>query len=181
MRCASGSNGTERQAGARLILAAVAGDQDGRLIAFDGDDRGGEPDLDRRQRGVWGVHHVPWRGRSLQIEPERIALERRDAAADRLDRRGHAAAAAEQAVGERDDADVGRRGRRGAAQPARDRRLVAARIERAGRDEGAGGRAADAGIAMHHQRRRAVPAAHEVEEPGDMLVGRARRSRRAAR
>ena len=38
------------------------------------------------------------------------------------------------------------------AQIARDRQLVAAGIERAGGDEGAGGRAADAGIAMHDHR-----------------------------
>ena len=40
--------------------------------------------------------------------------------------------------------------------------LVAMRIERADAGEGARGRAADAGEAMHHERRAAVPAAHEI-------------------
>ena len=81
-------------------------------------------------------------------------------------------------VGERHDADVRHRGRRGAADRPRDRRLVALGIERAGGDEGARGRAADAGIAMHHQRRGAVPAAHEVDQARRHARRRARRSRR---
>ena len=44
----------------------------------------------------------------------------------------------------------------------RDLHLVAMRIEHAGRGKGARGGAADAGIAMDHHRRAAVPAAHEV-------------------
>src|ERR1700722_2081619 len=48
--------GTERQAGPRFIPAfagiPITGDQDRRFIAFDGDDRGGESDLDRRQRDL---------------------------------------------------------------------------------------------------------------------------------
>ncbi len=45
-------------------------------------------------------------------------------------------------------------------------------IERAGGDEGAGGRAADAGIAMHHDRRRAVPGGDEIDQLADMLLVR---------
>ena len=41
--------------------------------------------------------------------------------------------------------------------------LVAMRIERADGGIGARGRAADAGIAVHHQRRAAIPAAHEFQ------------------
>ncbi len=41
----------ERQPRAGLALAAVAGDENGRLLAFHRHDRGGEPDLDRRERG----------------------------------------------------------------------------------------------------------------------------------
>jgi hypothetical protein len=43
---------TERQPRAGGALAAVAGNENGRLLALDGHDRGGEPDLDRRERGV---------------------------------------------------------------------------------------------------------------------------------
>ena len=50
--------------------------------------------------------------------------------------------------------------------------LVALGIERAGGDEGARGRAADAGIAVHHDRRAAVPALHEVDQVVDVLLGR---------
>ena len=41
-----------------------------------------------------------------------------------------------------------------------------------GRESG-GGRAADAGIAVDHERRRAIPAADEIEQLADMLVRRA--------
>src|SRR4029079_15372515 len=43
---------TEWQSRAGAALAAVAGDENGRLLALDGHDRGGEPDLDRRERGL---------------------------------------------------------------------------------------------------------------------------------
>ena len=57
---------------------------------------------------------------SLQIEPERRRLRSEHPAADRFDRGDHAAVAAEQPVGQRYDADIRRRRRRGAAQaPAR--------------------------------------------------------------
>ncbi len=42
---------TEGKPGAGLALAAVTGHENGRLLALDGDDGGGEPDLDRRERG----------------------------------------------------------------------------------------------------------------------------------
>ena len=67
---------------------------------------------------------------------------------------------------------VRRRGRRGRAHLARDLDLVAMRIERADGREGARGGTADAGIAMHHQRRIAVPAAHEVQHLVDMRLRR---------
>ena len=44
---------------ARLGLGALAGDENGRLLAFHGYDRGGEPDLDRRARGVGHGGIVP--------------------------------------------------------------------------------------------------------------------------
>ena len=50
--------------------------------------------------------------------------------------------------------------------------LVALRVERAGGDERARGRAADPRIAMHHQRRRAIPGAHEAQQVADMRLGR---------
>src|SRR4029077_6964552 len=42
----------ERQAGARVGFSAVARDENGRLAFLHGDDRGGEPDFDRRERRV---------------------------------------------------------------------------------------------------------------------------------
>ncbi len=136
-----------RQAGARLV--AVAGDEHRRLLVLHRDDRDGQPDLDRRQLGV---AHRPL----LEIEPERIAFIGRKARPDCLDGGDHAPAAPEQrsasvtsrifgcAIGE-------------ASRIARAiARLVAARVERAGGDEGARGRAADSGIAMHDERRLAV-------------------------
>src|SRR5262249_8104002 len=104
----------------------------------------------------------------FQFEPERVGLIGDLAATDRIDRRHHAAVAAEHAVGKRHEAAVGRRRRRGAAKLARDRPFVATRVERAGRDIGARGRAADAGIAMQHQRPDAVPAVHERDQGGDV-------------
>ena len=72
-------------------------------------------------------------------------------------------------------------GRRRAADRARDRRFVALGIERAGGDEGAGGRAADAGIAMHHDRRARGPSrCTKSIRSCDMLLGRARCSRPSA-
>jgi len=106
----------------------------------------------------------------IPVEPERVGLIGDLAASDCVDRRHHAAVAAEHAVGERHQADIGRRRRRGAAKLVRDRPFVATRVERAGRDIGARGRAADAGIAMQHQRLDAVPAAHECDQGGDVLV-----------
>src|SRR5262249_9858427 len=80
----------------------------------------------------------PWKARQrrhelFQFEPERVGLIGHLAASDRVDRRHHAAVAAEHAVGERHEAAVGRRRRRGAAKLARDRPFVATRVERAGR------------------------------------------------
>src|SRR5712691_12071712 len=86
--------------------------------------------------------------KSFQIEPERVRLVRHLAATDRVDCRAHAAVAAEHTVGERHDAKIGRSRRRGATKLPRDRHLVATGVERAGRDKGARGRAADAGKAM---------------------------------
>src|SRR5215813_15535986 len=76
-----------------------------------------------------------------QREMERDALLGEGAAADLLDRRHHAALAIEQGVGETHDADVRRRGRRGAADRPGDLVLVALGLERACRDERCGGRA----------------------------------------
>src|SRR5438105_475848 len=103
-----------------------------------------------------------------------MALVALNAAADRLDRSSHAAVPSEHAIGDRNDTDIWRRGRRTAAQLARELGLVAAWVERADRHEGARGRAADARIAMHHDRRSAIPVAHELQEFGDMLLGRRR-------
>ena len=50
--------------------------------------------------------------------------------------------------------------------------LIAMRIERADARKGARGRAADAGVAMHDQRRAAIPAAHEFRQIGDVLLVR---------
>src|SRR6266567_3928567 len=53
-----------------------------------------------------------------------------------------------------------------------DRQFSAAGVERAGRDISACRGAADAGIAMHHQRLGAIPAAHEFDQRADMIVAR---------
>ncbi len=63
------------------------------------------------------------------------------------------------------------------ADRARDAGLVAVRVERAGGDEGASGRTADAGTAMHDDRRRAVPARSRIDQLADMLPRSAARSR----
>src|SRR6516165_11212819 len=75
--------------------------------------------------------------RLFQLEPERVGLIGDLAASDGVNRRHHAAVAAEHAVGERNQAAIGRRRRRGAAKLARDHPFVATRVERAGRDIGA--------------------------------------------
>src|SRR5262249_14964151 len=53
----------------------------------------------------------------FQFEPERVGLIGDLAASNRVDRRHHAAVAAEHAVGKRHEATIGRRRRRGAATP----------------------------------------------------------------
>jgi hypothetical protein len=65
--------------------------------------------------------------RSREVEPERHAFARDLAAADGLDRGHHSALALEYLVGERDDPEVGRGGRRGAADRPGDVALVALR------------------------------------------------------
>ena len=57
-------------------------------------------------------------------------------------------------------------------QRLRDAVFVAMRIERANARESAGGGTADAHIAMHHQRRAAVPATHKSEHIFDMGFAR---------
>ena len=89
-----------------------------------------------------------------------------------VERAQHAPLAPQRLVGEADDQPVRLGDRGGGANLPRDRDLVAMRIERADRGKGARGRAADAGIAMHHQRRAAVPAAHEVQDLLDMGIRR---------
>ena len=84
----------------------------------------------------------------------------------------HASLAAERAVGKGHDARIGRRGRRGGAERARDVALRALRPEQAGRREGGGRGAADPGIAMDHDRLPLRPAAHEVEQHFDVLLTR---------
>lgn len=112
------------------------------------------------------------RARSFEVEPERDSFFGHDAAADALDRRDHAALTAKQAVGKRDDADIRRGGRRSKPQRLRDGLLVAVRVKRADAGERARSRTADAGEAVHHQRRAPIPIAHEIEKVGDMrLVG----------
>ena len=93
------------------------------------------------------------------------------AASDLFDGGGHASATAERPVGKRDEARIRRCGRRRLADRLRDREFAAAGIERAGGHVGARGRAADAGVAVHHQRCGAVPAAHELDQPADVLLG----------
>src|SRR5712691_13057458 len=73
------------------------------------------PALTRRP-GMTTVGSVSWNKGLLQIQPERHALVGHLAASDRIDRLDHAAVAAEHAVGERHDADIGRRGCRQPAQ-----------------------------------------------------------------
>ena len=53
----------------------------------------------------------PWQRQLFQIESERIGLVSHGATPDRLDRGDHAALAAEDFIGERDDPPVGSRGR----------------------------------------------------------------------
>src|SRR5947209_13806100 len=72
----------------------------------------------------------------FQIEPEGMAFHRRFAGPEALDGADHAAVALQQPVGDRDDAQVRLRRRRGDANGARDPRLLALRIERAGGGEG---------------------------------------------
>ena len=52
----------------------------------------------------------------------------------------------------------------------RDRPFIATRVERAGRNIGARGRAADPRVAVHHQRLGPVPAAHERNQRADVVV-----------
>src|SRR5260370_31849018 len=102
--------------------------------------------------------------RAIQIEPERISLVGHGAAPDRLDRCNHPTVATEHAIGERHDTRIGRCRRRRTAKLLRDCELAAFLIERASRDIRARGLAADPGIAVHHQRLTAIPAAHETDE-----------------
>ena len=118
-----------------------------------------------------------------RCEAERRALEGGDAAADRARRRRPCGRRAPSMSSASATMRVRHRGRRGAraararSSPRRDR--AAARR----RDEGGRGRAADAGPAMHHERRGAVPGADEVEQrrhaprPGATCPRAARRCR----
>ena len=118
--------------------------------------------------------------RSGELQRERLALEAVRAAADRGDRVDHASAAPEHRVGERDEARVGRGGRRGGAQRARDLDFVALGRQRAGGDEGRGGRTADAGVAMDQQRLGAVPAPTKAMSSSHMRSAGQHMARRAA-
>src|SRR5262249_40127278 len=122
-------------------------------------------------------------GALFQFEPERVGLVGNRAAPDRIDGRHHAAVPAQDTVGQRDEAAVGGRGRGDAAQFARDQlpcdEHVSALIAFAGGDVGAGRGSADAGVAMHHQRLGAVPAAYVLRMrwlSGVTLLGRSTRS-----
>ena len=81
-------------------------------------------------------------------------------------------------VGERDEALVRRRGRGGRAQGARDLVFVAVRRQRAGDDEGRGGRTRDAGEAMDQHRLNTIPALDEFDQRIDVLEFRQHLSRR---
>ena len=52
VRCESGSNGPNGSPARVAPLGGFAGDEDRRLLGLDGDDRRGQPDLDRRQRTI---------------------------------------------------------------------------------------------------------------------------------
>ena len=156
VRCVSGSNGPNGSParGRRLSLSAAT--RIVRLVVLHRDDRGGEPDLDRCP--------IAWRSRALllrramliPVEPKRYRLHRRMSPGPMaVDRGDHAALAAEDSVGERHEQACSACGRRDAPRIARAIvGLVAVGIERAGGDEGARGRTADAGIAMDDDRRR---------------------------
>src|SRR5258708_32750235 len=85
-----------------------------------------------------------------------------------VERAQDAAFAPQRLVGQADDQPVRRRDRGGGTDLLCDRNLVAMRIERADGRKGARGRTADTGIAVHHQRRAAIPAAYEVQDLLDM-------------
>ena len=80
----------------------------------------------------------------------------------------------EESIGEADETAVRHGGVGGAAQCQSNRLLGCLGVERAQSDKRRGGRAAEAGIAMDEQRSLAVPAAHELDELADVLLGRCR-------
>ena len=105
---------------------------------------------------------------AVDVERERHALEGVSAAADRLHGFDHAAPPVEHGVGERNQAGIRRRARRRQAERLCEFSFVARGLERSGYDIGRGGRAADAGVTVDHQRPCAVPALGEIEQRAHM-------------
>src|SRR5688500_12352294 len=96
-------------------------------------------------------------GRGAGWQRENLPLLGKLAAANVLDRSDHATRAGKHLIAESNETPVRIGGGGSTAQSARQTELVGFGIERAERDEGRRGRAADAGPAVNQERRLAVP------------------------
>jgi hypothetical protein len=106
----------------------------------------------------------------VKVKAKGLAFVRGGAASDRLDCGAHAAGTAKHAVRHFDDAGVGCRSGRGPPQRARDFGLVPLGIKRTNRNKCPGRGAADPGKTMKNYRCATIPAAHETNELGDVLL-----------
>ena len=154
-----------RDAVAHIFVArgAAARHQDQRRVAAHRDDRRGEADLHRDGRMGNAVH-----ARSmLKTSPSKHSAPRPidSTAATILPSRDKSESASATKCG------------LGVAEGESRRKVwrnleFAARRQRAGGDEGRRRRAADPGVAMHDQRPRAVPGAHESQQGFDLIAAR---------
>ncbi len=117
---------------------------------------------------MFDVARRPRLAASIKLQRERLSFEALGAAADFPDRRDHAAVTAKGLVGKAYEMDVRRRGGGGAPHPSRDLRFIDLRVQRAGGDEGARRRTADARETMDYQRLGLVPRADEIDQALDM-------------
>ena len=161
----------ERQARANAAFR-IGGDENARLLGLHRDDGRGQPHFDRRQMRVGhGIVHAPIMDYSRSSRKGSPSCDGRPgpsastAAIMRpLRPRMRSAWLTSMVLGAAVADDLRMR--------LDDSGFVAAGVERAGGDERARRRAADAGIAVHHDRGAAVPALHEADQVVDMILGR---------